>query len=220
MNHFIEVYKDGYLSVHTGSRNIGLAVAQYYQNLAKETAKANNRFMGDLSWLEGVDMEDYLYDVGIMQKFSTLNRQAIVNQICLHLGLRSELVVESIHNYTDLDNHILRKGAISAQKGEKLVIPLNMRDGLLVCIGKGNSLWNYSAPHGAGRLYSRTDARKSISLEEFEKSMEGIYTTCVNSSTLDESPMAYKDWQEIVRAVEPTVNIVQRLIPIYNFKAN
>jgi RNA-splicing ligase RtcB len=127
---------------------------------------------------------------------------------------------ETIHNYIDTENMILRKGSVSAQDGEKLIIPINMRDGSLICIGKGNSDWNYSAPHGAGRLKSRSEAKESISMSEYKKSMEGIFTTCVNNSTIDESPMAYKPMQEIVDNIQDTVEIIEVIKPIYNFKAS
>lgn len=128
--------------------------------------------------------------------------------------------IESIHNYIDVDEMILRKGAISAQKDERLVIPMNMRDGLLICKGKGNEDWNCSAPHGAGRLYSRSAAKAKFSVEEFQKAMAGVYTTCVGESTLDEAPFAYKDCEEIMECVAPSAEILEKLIPIYNFKAN
>ena len=127
---------------------------------------------------------------------------------------------DTIHNYIDTENMILRKGSISAQLNEKVIIPMNMRDGSLICIGKGNSDWNYSAPHGAGRIMSRKQARESVSIDEFAASMEGIFTTCVNESTLDESPMVYKPIEEIIKNVQDTVEIVEIIKPIYNFKAN
>ena len=145
-------------------------------------------------------MQNYLHDVGIMQKFAVQNRQTILFNI--------------------VNNMILRKGAISAQKDELLIIPLNMRDGVLICRGKGNEDWNYSAPHGAGRLYSRSKAKELFSVEEYAKTMKGIFSTCISESTLDEAPFAYKNYEEIIKCIEPTVEIIERLIPIYNFKAN
>ena len=243
-NHFIEAYRNGYLSVHSGSRNIGYKVAEYYQNLAikrcfeekianrkieiknipprvREKFLKDNRieFSKDLAYLTDQDMEDYLYDIKIIQKFAVKNRTLILETIVKALGGVIESTITSTHNYIDTDNMILRKGAISAKEGELLVIPLNMKDGLLICKGKGNEDWNYSAPHGAGRLYSRTEAKKVIKLDDFKKAMEGIYSTCINENTLDESPFAYKDWQEIVGCIQPTVDIQERIIPIYNFKA-
>ncbi len=134
-------------------------------------------------------------------------------------GLCGGEAFQTIHNYIDLDGMILRKGAVSAKKGEKLLIPINMRDGSLICIGKGNEDWNFSAPHGAGRLMSRSVAFEKLTMEEYQKQMEGIYTTCVNSATLDESPMAYKNMDEIVENIEPTAEIIAHIKPIYNFKA-
>lgn len=224
-NHFIEAYKDGYVAVHSGSRIIGYKVGSYYQKLAKsklpETRRAGTLKFGDeLAYLTGSDMEDYLHDLKIMQEFALLNRNKMLETISDSLDAKIVKKISSIHNYIDIENKILRKGAISAQKDEILVIPLNMRDGLLVCKGKGNPDWNYSAPHGAGRLYSRSDAKRLITLEDYQKSMKGIFTTCVNESTIDESVFAYKDYKEIMECVEPTVEILERLIPIYNFKAS
>lgn len=243
-NHFIEAYKDGYLSVHSGSRNIGYKVAEYYQNLAIKRCfeeRVENRriklkdilpqdrqeylkkdkidFPTDLAYLIGQDMEDYLYDINIIQKFAVDNRAMILETIVKALGGVIESIITSIHNYIEIDSMLLRKGAISAQEGEMLVIPLNMRDGVLICKGKGNKDWNYSAPHGAGRIYSRSQARKVIKLSDFEEAMKGIYSTCISEDTLDESPFAYKNWEEIVCCIEPTVEIQERIIPVYNFKA-
>lgn len=229
-NHFIEAYEDGGIAIHSGSRNIGLSVAEYYQNLAIEKtaikygeenkSKKGYSFNKDLCYLTGQDMKDYLNDVEVMQKFADDNRKRILKTIMEKMGGKVLSEVNSIHNYIDVKNKILRKGAISAQKGEVLVIPLNMRDGLLLCEGKGNADWNYSAPHGAGRLYSRHQAKKLFTVEEYRKSMEGIYSTCINRETLDEAPFAYKDYKSIVDCIKPTVTIKKRLIPIYNFKAN
>ena len=244
-NHFIEAYRGGLLSVHSGSRNIGYKVAAYYQKLAETRIKEKNQILlkekikeippaerqewiaknkvsvnRDLSYLTGQDMEDYLHDVAIMQQFANDNRFAMLSAITKAMGGTIRDHINSIHNYIDTENMILRKGAISAQSGQMLVIPLNMRDGLLICRGKGNADWNYSAPHGAGRLYSRSKAKEIFTVEEYAEQMQGIYSTCINESTLDEAPFAYKDYQEIMECVEPTVEIVDRFIPIFNFKAN
>lgn len=249
-NHFIEAYnKEGIsaISVHSGSRNIGYKVAEYYQKLAekqlKEKAekdlkkilqqvspidreifiqnykKRNSPIKKELAFLTGKDMENYLHDMRFMQEFASTNRLVMLTIIQKFLNEKPIQTISSVHNYISDDN-ILRKGAISAKRGELLVIPMNMRDGLLVCRGLGNEDWNESAPHGAGRLYSRSKAKELFSVEEYKKSMEGIYTTCINKSTLDEAPFVYKNFEEIERAVKPTVVIEDRLIPIYNFKAN
>lgn len=244
-NHFIEAYENGWLAVHSGSRNIGYKVAEYYQNLAVSRIKEDNRALTkeliktiepsqreqwlkerkvfikqDLCYLTGEDMANYLHDVNIMQKFANDNRLSMLHQIVSHMNGKIVQHINSIHNYIDINNMILRKGAISAQKDQMLVIPLNMRDGILLCKGKGNEDWNYSAPHGAGRLYSRSKAKTIFTVEEYQESMNGIFSTCINSSTLDEAPFVYKDYQEIMNCIEPTVEILNRLIPIYNFKAS
>ena len=165
-------------------------------------------------------MEDYLHDVDICQKFAERSRMIMAEIILERCGWTALDAFQTIHNYIDVDEMIFRKGAVSAKRGEKLLIPINMRDGSLICIGKGNEDWNCSAPHGAGRLMSRSTAIEKISIEEYQKSMEGIYSTCVNSSTIDESPMAYKSMDHIVSNIGPTAEIVNRIKPIYNFKAS
>lgn len=174
----------------------------------------------ELAWCEGKLFDDYIHDMRIAQQFAHLNRKAIADTICKYMNWVPVEEFETIHNYIDTEYLILRKGAVSAREGEKLLIPINMRDGSLICTGKGNPDWNYSAPHGAGRLMSRSKAKETIPLEEFEQAMEGIYTTSVNLSTLDESPMAYKRIEDIVNNIEPTVYINSVIRPIYNFKAS
>ena len=156
----------------------------------------------------------------IVQQYAVWNRQAMMDEILTNMGIEAFETFTTIHNYIDTDNMILRKGAVSAQNGEKLIIPINMRDGSLICTGKGNADWNYSAPHGAGRLMSRSKAKESISLEEFKSSMEGIFTTSVNVGTIDESPMAYKSIDDIVNNIGDTVEINEIIKPVYNFKAS
>lgn len=173
----------------------------------------------DLAYVEGKLFDDYIHDMKLTQRFAVLNRKAMVDVILTGLRLTPVDVFTTIHNYIDTDAMILRKGAVSARMGEKLLIPINMREGSLICIGKGNTEWNCSAPHGAGRLMSRRTAFNDLSMEEFQKEMEGVYTTCVLPETLDESPMAYKSMDEIVSQIEPTAEIVQRIRPVYNFKA-
>ena len=176
----------------------------------------------DLAFVSGYLFDDYINDMRIMQHFAMLNRKAMVNTISIGLHLKEEEIVDqftTIHNYIDMENMILRKGAVSANKGEKLLIPINMRDGSLICIGKGNEDWNCSAPHGAGRVMSRTQARKGLSMDEFKAEMSGIWSSTVTKATLDEAPMAYKTMDDIVANIGPTADIVNVIKPIYNFKA-
>lgn len=173
----------------------------------------------ELCYLTGQNLQNYLHDVGILQNFADLNRHTILKVIVENLGGKILDEINSIHNYIDLKYMILRKGSISAQKGEILVIPLNMKDGMLICKGKGNEDWNYSAPHGAGRLYPRSKCRELFTLEEYQMEMEGIYSSRISLGTLDEAPFVYKDYKEIMDCIEPSVEILQRITPIYNFKA-
>ncbi len=251
-NHFIEVGKDQdenlYLTVHSGSRNLGKQIADHYQKLAirdmahKSKAIRDKIFLFEregkeknaeshrkklelydversLAFLEGDLFHDYLHDMEIVQRYAKLNRLAIVDEIVTRMDLDVDYQFTTTHNYIDIDSMILRKGAISAKKGERVLIPINMRDGSLICIGKGNEDWNYSAPHGAGRIMSRTAAKANIKLSDFEKSMKGIYSSTVSKRTLDEAPFAYKPMQEIIDNIHDTVTIEKVIKPIYNFKA-
>ncbi|HHT25071.1 MAG TPA: RtcB family protein [Clostridiaceae bacterium] len=173
----------------------------------------------DLCFLYGKYMDDYLHDVEICQNYAKRNREKMVEIILEKTGLTGTDAFHTIHNYIDTEEMILRKGAISARKGEKVLIPINMRDGSILAYGKGNPEWNYSAPHGAGRIMSRTKAKSEISLAEFKKEMKGIYTTSVKASTLDEAPMAYKALEDIIDAIKESVDIIDIMKPIYNFKA-
>ena len=173
-----------------------------------------------MAYVENELFDDYVFDMKLVQYFANLNRKAMMREIVDGLNLDVKEQFSTIHNYLDTDYMIMRKGAVSARKGEKLLIPINMRDGALICIGKGNEDWNCSAPHGAGRLLSRGKARATLSVEEFVREMDGIYSTSVNRSTLDESPMAYKSIADIVDNIAPTVDIVNRIRPIYNFKSS
>ena len=174
----------------------------------------------DLTWVTGPLFDDYIHDMRIVQHFATLNRKAMMDVILNGMGLTAVEQFTTIHNYIDTDSMILRKGSVSAKAGEKLLIPINMRDGSLVCMGRGNPDWNESAPHGAGRLMSRKEAFASLSLEEYQSQMNGIFSTCVNQDTLDESPMAYKGMEEIISHIGPTARILERIRPVYNFKAS
>ena len=253
-NHFIEANVDEegklYLVIHSGSRRLGLEIANYYQN---EAFKALNDRKAEtdaliaelkqqgrereietvlqelkarpvnvpkpLAYLEGHLLENYLHDMAIAQRFADLNRKAIMDTILKGMGLKAGDRFTTVHNYIDLQAGILRKGAVSAREGERLLIPINMRDGSLICIGKGNEDWNHSAPHGAGRLMSRSQAKQSFTVHEFKKQMQGIYTTSVGQATLDECPMAYKSMEDIVDNIGPTAQIERIIKPIYNFKA-
>ena len=261
-NHFIEIDADAegnkYLIIHSGSRNLGTQVANYYQgiavdlNLGKEeyfkkrdeiirTYKEQGRrseiqatlkrmakeweekeptMPHELCYLYGDFMQDYLHDVSICQQFAKRNREKMAEILLEKTGLAGYESFQTVHNYIDLDKMILRKGSVSAKAGEKLLIPINMRDGSLICVGKGNEDWNCSAPHGAGRLLSRSAALEKLTMEEYKEQMAGIYTTCINSATLDESPMAYKNMDEIVENIKPTAQIIAHIKPIYNFKAS
>lgn len=258
-NHFIEVDRasDGtnYLVIHTGSRNLGKQVAEYYQSLAielnegkeeyfekrdaiiaeykaqgrrKEIQEALNRLVWqridtdipeDLCYVYGKYLNDYLFDVEICQKFACRNREKIAEILIKRAGLKAGESFHTIHNYIDTGEMILRKGAIAAHKGEKVLIPINMRDGSVLAVGKGNPDWNYSAPHGAGRIMSRNKAKETLSMKEYQKEMSGVYTTSVNEKTLDEAPMAYKSLEDIIDVISESVTVVDIMKPIYNFKA-
>lgn len=254
-NHFIEADKDDdgniYIVVHSGSRYLGLQIANYYQDAAykaltsysqeeigiaiaqlkadgrqKEIQKVLKRLKSKhnlvpkpLAYVEGELFDQYIHDMKIAQEYAELNRRAMMNVIVKGMGFHVVEQFTTIHNYIDVDNMILRKGAVSAQAGERLLIPINMRDGSLICTGKGNEDWNCSAPHGAGRLMSRSAAKETFTVSEFRRQMNGIYTTSVGRSTLDECPMAYKNMKDIVDNIGPTVEIDAIIKPIYNFKA-
>ena len=176
----------------------------------------------DLAYLSEDLFDDYIHDMRITQQFALVNRKAMMATILQKLNIPDEVIFErfsTIHNYIDTESMILRKGSVSAKCGEKLIIPINMRDGSLICEGLGNRDWNYSAPHGAGRLMSRSQAFKTLKVEDFEKTMDGIYSTSVKKETIDESPMAYKSMDDIIANIEPTAKILKRIKPVYNYKA-
>ena len=241
--------------MHSGSRHLGLEVANYYQDMAwkqlNHTEESDIRVAiqklkdegrrdeiaallpeiknavhtdvpQSLAYVEGQLFEDYINDMKILQKFALFNRKAMIDIISVGLRLDKHDIIDqftTIHNYIDTDAMILRKGSVRALKGEKLLIPINMRDGSLVCIGKGNEDWNYSAPHGAGRVMGRKEARYKLKMEDFEDSMKGVWSSTVCKDTIDEAPMAYKDMSEIVANIEPTAEIENIIKPIFNFKA-
>ena len=261
-NHFIEidVSENGtkFLVIHSGSRNLGLQVANHYQqlavdlNLGKEelfaardklirTYKEQGRrkeiqkelkamekdfqlkdptIPADLCYLYGSFMEDYLHDVEICQRFARRSREKMAEIILQRTGMEAQSAFHTIHNYINVDERILRKGAIAAHEGELVLIPINMRDGSVLARGRGNAEWNYSAPHGAGRLMSRSKARETLDLEAYRATMAGVYTTSVNERTIDEAPMAYKSLEDIIHVIRESVDVIEVLKPIYNFKAS
>lgn len=221
-NHFIELAKDDegsiYIVIHSGSRNLGLQVANLYQNKAYKQLKSIG-IRKDLAYLEDELFDDYLNDMKIVQRFAKYNRKAMMSEIIKAMKLDVEEQFTTIHNYIDTEAMILRKGAVRALEGEKIIIPINMRDGSLICRGKGNSDWNYSAPHGAGRIMSRTKARNTLDVKEFKEEMKGIFSSSIGKDIIDEAPMAYKPLQEIISNIGDTVDIIKHIKPIYNFKA-
>ena len=174
----------------------------------------------DLCYLYGTYFEDYLYDVEICQRFARRNRERIAEVLLERTGMAAGEAFHTIHNYIDTEEMILRKGAIAAHKGEKVLIPINMRDGSVLAVGKGNPDWNFSAPHGAGRLMSRIKAKENLSIEEYKHVMSGVYTTSVNEATLDEAPMAYKSLEDIIDVIQESVDVIDVMKPVYNFKAS
>lgn len=259
-NHFIEIDRAGdgtqYLVIHSGSRNLGKQVAEYYQNLAVDLNKGKEEYFAkrdtliaeykaagrrteiqaalqqlhwssheatipeDLCFVYGQCLDDYLHDVEICQCFARRSRELMAKIILERTGLTGGDAFHTVHNYIDTEERILRKGSIAAHEGEKVLIPINMRDGSVLAVGKENPEWNFSAPHGAGRIMSRTVARESLDLNEYRKAMEGIYTTSVNENTIDEAPMAYKSLEDIIDVIRESVDVIEVLKPIYNFKAN
>lgn len=258
-NHFIEVAQDdeGYywLTVHSGSRNLGVQVATHHQNKAirllndgqdgrkalidrlkrdglahlieqelQKQKQADDPYANrpDLAYLSDSDLDDYLSDVKIAQTFAHLNRKAMLDNIVKHAGLSIDpsQTFDSVHNYIDVEKGIIRKGATDASEGLRLIIPLNMRDGSLICVGKGNTDWNFSAPHGAGRILSRSQAKKELSIDQYVAQMENVYTTSVGAETLDEAPNAYKPMDAIIDNIGDTVDILHHIKPVYNYKAH
>lgn len=261
-NHFIEVDTDKSgvkrLIIHSGSRNLGLQVAEHYQRLAVELCSGKEEMLKkqdeiirtfkeqgrreeiqgeikklkaayeklrpsmpeDLCYLNGSFKDDYLHDMAICQRYAEANRAAMADIIIERMGFDDNGRFETVHNYINFKDNILRKGAISANAGEVLLIPINMKDGCILGRGKGNTDWNFSAPHGAGRLLSRSKAKEMLNLGEYKKSMEGVFTTSVDMETLDEAPMAYKSIDDIVNNIGDTVDIIDIIKPVYNFKAS
>lgn len=219
------------IEYHKGKKKSDLAVIEQLKKegrqseieaVLKASKQSQPSIPDELAYLEGQHLEDYLHDMKIAQEYAIWNREAMMEELVQGLGIRNSDILDkfcTIHNYIDVENRILRKGSISLQKDETAIIPINMRDGSLIVRGKGNPEWNFSGPHGAGRLMSRSKAKESLSIDEFKQSMDGIYTTCVDNATIDESPMAYKPKDEIIRNIDATAEIVKTIKPIYNFKA-
>ena len=185
----------------------------------EHNSQAKKAVPDHLAYVYGTAFDDYIHDMKIVQEFAMLNRKAMMDEIVRGMKLKVEDEFTTIHNYIDTEKMIVRKGSVSAQSGERLIIPINMRDGSLICVGKGNDDWNCSAPHGAGRLFSRSQAKQNFTVSEYKKQMSGIYSTTINQSTLDECPMAYKSMDDIVKNIGDTVEIAEVIKPIYNFKA-
>jgi RNA-splicing ligase RtcB len=240
---------DVYLVIHSGSRNLGRQIADHYQNLAYERltdlseqkrelveklkeegrhaeiqdalkSVATPNIKKALAYLEGQGFEDYMHDMKIAQNYALYNRRAMIEEIVHHMKWNINERFDTIHNYIDMDNRILRKGAISAQRDEKVIVPMNMRDGSILAYGKGNPDWNYSGPHGAGRLMSRTKAKQVVPFEDYKSTMKDVWSTSVAESTLDESPMAYKSMEEIIEHTKDSLTIEEVIKPLYNFKAH
>lgn len=248
--HELAQSEDGrmFFVIHSGSRHLGVKVATYYQKEAvnyhrkekykelidsykaagreKELSEAiknfkyETSFPDELAYVEGELMEKYLHDLKIAQEFAYWNRQAMMDEIVSHMGFEVIDSFDTIHNYVDLEHMILRKGAISAREGERVIIPMNMRDGSIIAVGKGNPEWNYSAPHGAGRILSRSKAKSILSINDFKETMKDVWSSSVVPETLDESPMAYKPMDEIIENTKDALTIEMVIKPLYNFKAH
>ena len=224
-NHFIELDQDEtgvtYLIIHTGSRHLGKEVADYYMSAGQRKLK-DKRFdvPYEMTWIEEDLMEDYLHDLAIVQDYASLNRYIIATEIMKGMKWKRQSEMSCIHNYVDLttDVPILRKGAISAKPDEDVIIPINMKDGVIIGRGKGNAEWNYSAPHGGGRVLSREAVQTSHTVSEFKAEMKGIYSSCIGKGTLDEAPFAYRRKEYVEDAVKDTVTVEKVLSPVYNFK--
>ena len=231
-NHFIEVDKDEdgnlYVVIHTGSRHLGKEVTEYYLNEGQKYLMDNGIDVPyEITWLEGKLKEDYLHDLQIVQQFASLNREIILDELVKGMKWKILDSYECIHNYVDASEEtlntfgapMLRKGAISAKKDEQVIIPINMRDGIILGTGLGNTEWNCSAPHGSGRIMKREDVKNNFTVSAFKTEMKGIYSSCIGKDTLDEAPFAYRPIDEIAEVISDTVTINKIIRPVYNFKA-
>lgn len=222
-NHFIELDRDDegnlYLTVHSGSRHLGKEVTEYYLREGQKQLKRKGLNVPyEMTWLEEDLMKNYLHDVSVVQGFAMLNREIIIREICKKMKWKPDYSGECIHNYVD-ENMILRKGACSAYKGDAVIIPVNMRDGIILGIGKGNEDWNFSAPHGAGRVMNRKAVQNQFTVSEYKKSIKGVHSSTVCKETLDEAPFAYRGIEEIMERIKDTVEVKKILMPVYNYKA-
>ena len=231
-NHFIEADKDDdgnlYIVIHSGSRHLGKEVTEYYLDQGQKELKSKGLDIPyEITWLEGKLMEDYLHDLQVVQRFASLNREIILDELVKGMKWKVLDSYECIHNYVDATDAtttafgapMLRKGAISAKAGEKVIIPINMRDGILLGTGLGNTDWNCSAPHGSGRIMKREDVKNSFTVSSFKSEMKGIYSSCISKDTLDEAPFAYRAIDDIIEVIGDTVTIDKIIRPVYNFKA-
>ena len=225
-NHFIEIDRDEegllYVVIHSGSRHLGKEVTEYYLREGQKCLKEQGQEVPyELTYLEGSLMDDYVHDTQILQEFASLNRNVILDEMAKGMKWKIEDVCHSVHNYIEVSTEgaILRKGAVSARKGEFVAVPINMRDGVLLGTGLGNADWNYSAPHGAGRLIKREYVKNKFTVSDFKAEMKGIHCSCIGKDTLDEAPFAYRGVDEIMEHIAETVQIHKRLFPVYNFKA-
>ena len=223
-NHFIEIDSDGsgniFLTVHSGSRHLGKEMTDHYMNSASRVLREQG-IPYEWTFLEGQAMQEYIQDLNVVQEFARLNRLAIIDDICKGMKWKYEIHTDCPHNFVETtgDRIMLRKGSIRAMKGENVIIPINMKEGIILGKGRGNPEWNFSAPHGSGRIMKREDVKKRFTVSAFKKSMKGIYSSCIGDGTLDEAPFAYRSLEEIKDAVAPSVEITSILKPLYSFKA-
>ena len=222
-NHFISLEKgetELYLILHSGSRNFGNRLAMYFQQRAIEKHCYGEGKLKELSWLDGEDAQEYLYYAKVCGWYADLSHKVMADEIINSMNFEVKDFVKTTHNYINLDDKIIRKGAIQCLEGQRVIIPINMAYGTFLGMGKGNSDWNNSGPHGAGRVLSRTQAKEQLTMNAYKQSMKGVHSCCITRGTLDEAPMAYKNGDEIRELITPTAQIIDRLVPVYNFKAS
>ncbi len=225
-NHMIEIDmdddKNAYITIHSGSRHLGKEITEYYISEGQKILKTRGEAVPyELTWLSGELMKAYLHDLAIVQEYAALNRHIIIDEICKAMKWKVDEILSCQHNYVDFrpEHPILRKGAISAMKEEIVIIPINMKEGVIIGVGKGNDNWNQSAPHGAGRIMKRVDVANAYTVSDFKREMKGIYSPSISKDTLDEAPFVYRGMEEIREAIRDTVEVTKILRPAYNFKA-